>query len=307
MRVFSYGGGVQSTAALVLAAQGEIDYQTFLFSNVGADSEHPATLDYVHDYAIPYAHKQGLALLELHKRNTEGEIVTLYSYLTKPEGSSIAIPVRMNRSGAPGRRICTYDWKIAVVDRWCRQNSSPGSIQSMKEAFLLHYGIQKIDKETCKHMVSEVQSFFAEHEPVEVGLGISLDEMQRVKPNVDVKTLYWKVNRHPLIFEVPRPLTRQDCMNIITRAGLPIPPKSACWFCPFHRLSTWQRMRKDEPVLFWKAAALEKFLNERRAHRGLDEVWLTRLHVPLERATTAYEQEVLFETEDEECEGYCFV
>ena len=37
LKVFSYGGGVQSTAALVLAAQGKIDYQTFLFCNVGAD------------------------------------------------------------------------------------------------------------------------------------------------------------------------------------------------------------------------------------------------------------------------------
>lgn len=44
IRAFSYGGGVQSTAALVLAAQGIIDYPLFLFSNVGDDSEHPGTL-----------------------------------------------------------------------------------------------------------------------------------------------------------------------------------------------------------------------------------------------------------------------
>ena len=30
LRVFSYGGGVQSTAALVLAAQGKIDFRVFL-------------------------------------------------------------------------------------------------------------------------------------------------------------------------------------------------------------------------------------------------------------------------------------
>ncbi len=33
--VFSCGGGVQSTACLVLAAQGKIPYQTFIFANVG--------------------------------------------------------------------------------------------------------------------------------------------------------------------------------------------------------------------------------------------------------------------------------
>ena len=49
LKVFSYGGGVQSTACLVLVAQGKLGIQTFLFANVGDDSEHPATLRYVRD------------------------------------------------------------------------------------------------------------------------------------------------------------------------------------------------------------------------------------------------------------------
>lgn len=47
LRTISYGGGVQSTALVVLAAQGVIDYPVALFSNVGDDSEYPATIDYV--------------------------------------------------------------------------------------------------------------------------------------------------------------------------------------------------------------------------------------------------------------------
>jgi hypothetical protein len=42
--VFSYGGGVQSTAGLVLAAAGRINFPNFVFANVGEDAEHPATL-----------------------------------------------------------------------------------------------------------------------------------------------------------------------------------------------------------------------------------------------------------------------
>ncbi len=46
MRVISYGGGVQSTALLVLANRGEIRYvDAALFANVGDDSEDPDTLD----------------------------------------------------------------------------------------------------------------------------------------------------------------------------------------------------------------------------------------------------------------------
>ena len=60
VRAFSYGGGVQSTACLVLAVEGRIDFKTFLFANVGADSEHPDTLDYVYQVAMPYAKSCGL-------------------------------------------------------------------------------------------------------------------------------------------------------------------------------------------------------------------------------------------------------
>ena len=270
IKVFSYGGGVQSTAALVLAAQGKIDYQTFLFCNVGNDSEHPDTLKYVREIAMPYAQRNGITLEELHRVRRDGDQETLYGRLTKPGSRSIGIPVRMNGNGAPGNRACTADFKIHVVDRWLRD-----------------------------HRVKETGAC--------VGLGISLDEIQRMKPNMDANTNTWKRNAFPLLTEVPQPLTRQDCINIITNAGLPIPPKSACYFCPYHRLSKWQEMRQKEPVLFEKAASLEKLINERRLTLGLYPVWFTRKLIPLEQATTALKQGSLFNDEDEECEGYCFV
>src|SRR5579863_6935344 len=111
LKVFSYGGGVQSTAALVLAAQGRIDYRTFVFCNVGADSENPATLDYVRDVAVPYARQQGIKFVELMKRLRSLEVETIYARLTRPGSRSIGIPVRMS-NGAPGRRSCTVDFKV---------------------------------------------------------------------------------------------------------------------------------------------------------------------------------------------------
>src|SRR5690349_12106573 len=122
LKVFSYGGGVQSTAALVLAAQGKIDYKTFLFCNVGDDSENPETLAYLKEYAIPYAKAHGLDIQEL-QATRNGEPVTLYSQLTKPGSRTIGIPVRMS-NGAPGNRSCTIDFKIKVVDRWLREHGA---------------------------------------------------------------------------------------------------------------------------------------------------------------------------------------
>lgn len=268
LKIFSYGGGVQSTAALVLAAQGKIDYKTFLFCNVGDDSEHPDTIKYVHDVAMPYAKEHGIELIELHKVLRSGEIDTLYGRLTRPNSRSIGIPVRMS-NGAPGNRACTADFKIKVVDRWLREHGAKKS-----------------------HAI--------------VGLGISLDEFQRVKENCDPNTMEWKQNAFPLLFDLPKAVTRQDCMNIIAQAGLSVPPKSSCYFCPFHRLPVWQKMRHDEPELFEKASQLETMINERRAKLGKDQVWLTNKLIPLAKATSETEQLALFD--EAECDsGYCFL
>lgn len=264
LKVFSFGGGVQSTAALVLAAQGKIDYRIFLFCNVGEDSENPETLEYVNAYAKPFAEAYGLELHELIKTRF-GERETVYSRVMH-ENRSIGIPIRM-ANGAPGNRNCTKDFKIRVVDRWLREHGG-------KEQGAM------------------------------VGLGISLDEIHRMKPNMDKATLAWKQNAFPLI-DVR--LDRQSCMNIIQQAGLPIPPKSSCYFCPFHRPRVWQEMRENHPDFFYKASELERMINERREALGKDHVWLTRFCKPLDKVTTdEFMQAYLFA--DEFCEsGYCMV
>ena len=265
MNVFSYGGGVQSTAALVLAVQGKIDYHTFLFCNVGLDSENPATLTYVQEIVKPYALVNGIELVELQKRRN-GELDTVYGRLTRPESRSIGIPIRMS-NGAPGNRTCTVDFKILVVARWTKQHGAT------KDA------------------------------PATIGLGISLDEFQRMRSDSGIA--HERLD-YPLI---TLRLDRSACMEIIRQAGLPIPPKSSCWFCPFHSLRAWQEMRQEQPEMFMKAVALEQHINERRAKLGRDQVWFTDKCKPLDKVTTDLMQHSLFASEETDgCEsGYCMV
>ena len=90
MRVISYGGGVQSTALVVLAAQGKLgQVDAALFSNVGDDSEHPATLDYVRNIAIPWAAERGLKVLELKRTMRDGTTRTLWDEITREGSRSI--------------------------------------------------------------------------------------------------------------------------------------------------------------------------------------------------------------------------
>ncbi len=262
-RVFSYGGGVQSTAALVLAARGTIDFPTFLFANVGDDSEQPATITFVREVAIPYAAAHGVNVIEIAKTKRDGSPApTLLQRLEQADSRSVPIPVKMSRNGAPGTRSCTSDHKIRVIHKWLRQQGVTAAL------------------------------------PAIMGVGISTDEIQRVKPGTDPRSpLQSRV--YPLI---DLGLDRAACAEVIRSEGLPVPGKSSCWFCPMHKRSEWRRMRRDEPELFAKSVALERLLNERRAGLGKDEVWFSGALRPLDEAIVEA-QPALF---GDDCEsGYC--
>lgn len=203
LRTFSFGGGVQSVAALVLAATGRIKFPTFLFANVGADSEHPATLAYLENYAKPYAAAHGIELIELHRTCRDGTPETLYGRLTREGSRSLPIPARMS-NGKPGKRACTADFKIRVIGKWLKAHGANAE------------------------------------NPATVGVGISLDESQRANTRraEPHEQLVYPLLDTPVGCGTGEYLRRTDCHRIITEAGLPIPHKSACWFCPYHRVST---------------------------------------------------------------------
>jgi hypothetical protein len=109
-------------------------------------------------------------------------------------------------------------------------------------------------------------------------VGISTDEIQRVNPK---RANPYEILTYPLI---DLGLDRSACAKIITDYGWPLPHKSSCFFCPYHRDSVWAEMRRDEPDLFNKSVALEAKLNRSRESRGKHQVYLTRHGKPLDQA-----------------------
>jgi hypothetical protein len=267
MRTFSFGGGVQSMAVLVLAAQGKLKYDNFLFSNVGNDAENPDTISYFYNYAKPFAEKHDIDLLELHrvpkKGRNKGKNESLYQNLILENRRTIEIPVRM-ANGSPGRRSCTYEFKIKVIAKWQKKNGA------------------------------------TLNNPAITGIGISLDELQRARN----KPYYeWQVLEYPLL---DLKLKRNDCIEIIKESGLPVPPKSSCWFCPFHTYKDWSDLKKQKPELFQKAVDLEILLNKRRSDLGKDSIFLSQRRLPLNEAVSI--QFDLFEDIELPCDtGHCFV
>jgi hypothetical protein len=167
-------------------------------------------------------------------------------------------------NGAPGKRSCTTDFKIRTVGK-----------------LLKAWGA-------------------TEANPARVALGISTDEMERAKPGIDEKAPY-QFREYPLL---ELGISRLDCYKIIKEAGLPQPPKSSCYFCPFHDTEAWRRLQREDPWFFDRSAGLEDLLNERQAVLGKDKVWLTRAARPL-RDVFANEQ-MMMELSTGDCEsGWC--
>lgn len=259
MRVFSFGGGRQSMSVLVLAAQGRLQYDAFLFSNVGEKAENPETLRYFREVALPYAQAHGIELVEVARRyHKTGEQRDLYDHLVG-DIRTIAIPAYMD--GGQGNRKCTNEWKRAVIARWLKQHGATPAA------------------------------------PATVGIGFSLDEYQRMNTDSGIP---WVVNEWPLI---DLRMTLEDCRRVIRDAGLPEPPKSSCWFCPYKRHGEWLKMRQEQPGLFDRAVALEKRINEKRTMIGKDTMYLHRSLRPLDQIG----EQMTFDFE-ENCEsGYCMI
>ena len=106
----SYGGGVQSTALLVMAARGMIDYPLFIFANTGDDSEHPDSIAYVRDIAIPYGKEHGIEVVEVAKDGPTLRQVAM----GEAQATKFPLPF-YGENGAPMGRACTSDWKIRTV------------------------------------------------------------------------------------------------------------------------------------------------------------------------------------------------
>jgi len=82
-------------------------------------------------------------------------------------------------------------------------------------------------------------------------IGIDAGEAHRAKITETEKYLY----RYPLI---EWDWSRDECETAIMRAGLPIPPKSACFYCPSSKKPEVLKLRREEPHLFDRAVALEQ-------------------------------------------------
>jgi hypothetical protein len=128
-------------------------------------------------------------------------------------------------------------------------------------------------------------------------IGISTDEAHRMKPALHP----WLVNRYPL---VEAGLNRDDCLRIIAESGLPVPEKSACYFCPYHSNGYWLDMKRRHPNEWAAACFFDAKIRDMSKAGVRGDVYLHRSMVPLANVDLNESQGELF---GNECEGMCGV
>jgi hypothetical protein len=269
LRILSLGAGVQSSTLALMIEKGEIPMvDAAIFADVGAEPKKVIKwLDFLKK-------KVSFPVYIVQWRNLKQDIIDA----SKGEYKSFSAPFFTQNiiTGKKGmiRRMCTTDYKIKPVTKKIRE--------------LLGYKKgERVKKET----------------KVELLMGISIDEVQRMKTN----KLKYITNIYPLI---DNKLTRNDCIKWMNNNNYPTPPRSACTFCPFHSNKEWIEVKKDKDewnevikidnlirsnIRFNKSAGSEKLKDKLFLHRDLKPI----NEIDFNKKT---DQLDLF---NNECEGMC--
>ena len=136
---------------------------------------------------------------------------------------------------------------------------------------------------------------------VRTWMGISYDEIQRMRESRDP----WQELYYPLI---ERKLTRKDCLTWMKDNGYPMPPRSACTYCPYHSDQEWLRMKTEDPQSFQEAVEVDK-----KIRNGIGKVYsklfLHKSCKPLDEIQFDKSERVNqeFHNFQDACEGMCGV
>lgn len=267
----SLGAGVQSSTMALMAARGQITPMpdAAIFADTQAE---PASvyrwLDWL-EKQLPFpVHRVTKGNLEVEAlRMKKSQKGVVYSRTDLPYFT-------LSQSGEQGKithRDCTADYKIKPIMKAARR-------------------------------LAEIK-----RGQTEVGviqwIGISLDEMRRMKPSREA----WCVHRWPL---VEMRMTRRSCLEWMKQRGYPTPPRSACVFCPYRGSKEWRLMQLEEPQEFARAVGFERAVQAAKAEAGVSPSvpYLHQSCKPLDtidfRSDVERGQGTLW---DDECEGMCGV
>lgn len=232
-RVLSLGAGVQSSALALLASRddhrlrdaGYVLPDVAVFADTGWE---PA---YVYRHLDWLEEQISFPLI----RVTAGDLrANLRKGVTASGHRFVDVPLFLvDEKGKKGmlRRQCTNHYKIRPINRAIRQFAG-----------------------------GERGRPFPRDRKVEMWIGISRDEVARMKPSREP----WIEHRWPL---VDIGMSRRDCLEWFESEypGRHL-PRSACVVCPYRSNEHWVELKKLEPASFQEAERFDKWLRKSKSN-----------------------------------------
>jgi hypothetical protein len=261
-RVISLGAGVQSTTLALMAAKGVIGPMPdcAIFADTGWEPKN------VYDHLEKLKSSLPFPVYIVQVSNLRDDIIKG----DNGRGKRFPAVPWFTSNGGMGMRQCTADYKITPIRKKIRE--------------LIGYRPrQRIPAGS-----------------VETWIGISTDEIQRMKDSRDK----WQNHRWPLI-EIR--MNRQQCIKWLNENGWDA-PKSSCIGCPFHTDAMWREMKLNDPVSWYDAVEVDKAIRkngskmktEQYMHRSLKPLDEVDFSNPVDRGQIEFGF-------IQECDGMCGV
>lgn len=315
LHIISLGAGVQSSTMALMAAAGEITPMPMCAIFADTQDEPASVYKYL-DWLEP------MLPFQTH-RVTAGSLSKSILDLRKSKRGSMfsktSFPAfTLSSTGEKAKivnRACTRDFKLVPIQRKTKELVGEASIKVWRKkhrislavwnAYLKAEAEANAARKANKPIPPRLPFPSAEWKAMQADalviqwIGISLDEIIRMKPSRKP----WVENRWPLI---EARMNRHNCQRWIEAHGFPMPPRSACRYCPYHSDDEWRRQRDEEPSEFEKSLQFEKSLNLSRT----SQLFLHRSCKPLDQvdfSTDVERGQATLTGFGNECEGMCGV
>jgi len=263
-QILSLGAGVQSSTIALMSEHGDLpSLDAAVFADTGAEPKA------VYQWLEWLTRKLTFPIYCVGKEKSISTVAT--TFRRKPDGSQYVqtmIPAfTKNTDGTTGMmpRQCTREFKVRPVAR------------KVKEIAQIKRGEKNVK--------------------VDLWMGISMDEVQRMKTAADP----WQNNQYPLI---DLRMKRQDCLRWMADNDYPEPPRSACIFCPFKANREWMDL---DPSEFEKACKIDEEYRRLKmlCLPGGPVPYVHRSCVPLRDVDLHNSNQPELNLFNNECEGMC--
>lgn len=267
LKTLSLGAGVQSTALLLLAAEGRIDKpDVAVFADTGWEPK--AVYEHLDRLQREVAEPAGIELIRTQATLGTGQGIRADAISEKTRFFRLPVFMRFTEEAENYesnarpmilRRSCTQSYKLEPIHREYRR--------------LLGASISEAGRvgsaPTGSHVVQQI--------------GISTDEFQRARTS----PVNWITNSYPLL---DIGWSRVNCESYLRVNGWGDTTKSACIGCPFHSNAEWVRIRDTDPESWSDAVEFDREIRNGPKRERVDgtrwpaEFYLHPSGVPLEEA-----------------------